>query len=312
MSAYAGLTAPQLLSLLAAKRMEEDALIAALTAAVGGVHVSAAKAGTKVAKGAKPAPAADSSSTSSGRSRTAWNAWVAQMKVLYPGEVQAFVAAKHGSPIEFASAKKTGDADRYARFVAAWKAAGMSADADSQAARAVLADDDEEEDDASSVASHTLSGAGEEVASDEEEATPPPPVLRKAGGGGGGSTKVGAAARAAPSAAAAPAPAPAPAGVLKAKAAAAPTVSLTASLAAAVAAAPKVKAAAKPAAKAISRWDAEDGQEYWKTPSNELWYVGVDEASGEETVGDWAGILNPVTGEIDSDATEPAVKPTPA
>jgi hypothetical protein len=303
MSAYTGLTAPQLLSLLAAKRKEEDELIAALTAAISGVRAPAAKpAGAKAAAKAKSAgAAADSSSTSSGRSRTAWNAWVAQLKTLYPGEVQAFVAAKHGSPIEFASTKKKADVERYAAFVAAWKAAGTSADADSQAARAVTVED-EEDDDAGSVASApSLEDAEEGDASDEEEASPPPPLaplVRKAGGGG---SKVAAAPAPAAVAVAAPAPAPVPAP--------APAPAPKASTAAPVPK-PKRKAPAPPTTpKPVTRWMSPEGLEYFRNEDGQLWEVTAEE-DGSMTVGEWAGVVNLSTGEIDSDAKAPATPPT--
>ena len=296
MSAYTGLTAPQLLSLLAAKRKEEDELIAALTAAISGVRAPAAKAGAKVAAKAKSAGAADSSSTSSGRSRTAWNAWVAQLKTLYPGEVQAFVAAKHGSPIEFASAKKKGDAERYAAFVAAWKAAGTSADADSQAARAVTVED-EEDDDASVASAPSLEDAEEGDASGDEEASPPPPpapLVRKTGGGG---SKVAAAPAPAAVAVAAPAPVPAPVPVPKASTAA-PVLK------------PKRKAPAPPTTpKPVTRWMSPEGLEYFRNEDGQLWEITAEE-DGSVAVGEWAGVLTLSTGEIDSDAKAPATPPT--
>jgi DNA polymerase-3 subunit gamma/tau len=310
MSAYTGLTAPQLLALLADKRKEEDAILAALTAAVGGVRLSApakgGAGGAKVAKGAKAASSADSSSTSSGRSRTAWNAWVAQLNTLYPGQVQPYVKAKMGSPIEFASAKKTEDAERYARFVAAWKAAGMSADADSQAARAVIVDDDGEDDDASSVGTLEADSDDEGASSDEEEAPAPAAALvrRKAGLGGGGS-KVGAPAAAAPSAAGG-AGAGAGAPVPKPKAAAA----APAPAPAAEAPKPKRKAPSVPAVpKPVSLWTTPDGSaQYYRNEDCQLWEV-EPAADGSPTLGDWAGVLDPATGDIDSTAKEPAMKP---
>ena len=83
----------------------------------------------------------------------------------------------------------------------------------------------------------------------------------------------------------------------------------------AAAAAPKPKApkVAKVAAapKPVTRWESPEGLSYFRNEDGQLWEIELGE-DGSETVGDWAGVSNAATGEIDSSAKAPATKPTVA